>query len=253
MAILGTKEWAPNNRNICDGCSNDCRYCYAKLKAIRYGRRTKENWHEMRLLKVRQSTKKVEGGIMFPTTHDLHYKHRDCWFPFLKEMLENGNEVLIVSKPEISSIRFMCDNLMQFNRQIEFRFTIGTNDDTTRQFWEPHAPSIKERIMALQLASEAGYKTSVSMEPLLMYNPRPLIEKVNYYTTGEIWIGLMNYIKESDFAPEERRWYEIQKEINSLENIQKVYDDLNTFGKIRWKDSIWDLLKLPIAQSWRKA
>lgn len=244
MIIQGTKEWMPNSRNICDGCSNDCRYCYAKLKAVRYGRRTKEDWHDMRLLKIRQSTKKSNGGIMFPTTHDLHYKYRDCWFPFLKEMLENGNEVLIVSKPELSSIRYICDNLVQFNRQMEFRFTIGTNDDTVRQFWEPNAPTIHERILALQDAHWNGFKTSISIEPLLMYNPRPLIEIISFYTTGDVWVGLMNYLKENDFAPEEMRWYQIQKEINSRENIQKVYDDLNTFGKIRWKDSIRDLLGL---------
>lgn len=243
--ILGTKEWRPNNRNVCDGCSNDCRYCYAKLKAVRYGRRTKENWHEMRLLKVRQSTKKIEGGIMFPTTHDLHYQHRDCWFPFLKEMLENGNEVLIVSKPEFAAIEYIDQNLFKYQDQIEFRFTIGTNDEETRQFWEPNAPSISERIKCLNYVYEGGYKNSVSMEPLMMHNPEPMIKILERRVTGEIWIGLMNYLRITDFSPYELNWYNRQQHsINSKTNIQEIYELLKDHPKIRWKDSIRDLLGL---------
>jgi DNA repair photolyase len=34
----GTKEWADHNVNCIRGCSNDCRYCYAKIMAKRFGR-----------------------------------------------------------------------------------------------------------------------------------------------------------------------------------------------------------------------
>ena len=40
----GTKEWRPNNENCIEGCSNDCRYCYAKKNAIRFGRRDPGSW-----------------------------------------------------------------------------------------------------------------------------------------------------------------------------------------------------------------
>ena len=45
----GTREWATSNENICDGCSHDCRYCYAREMAVRFKRKTKENWSEMKL------------------------------------------------------------------------------------------------------------------------------------------------------------------------------------------------------------
>lgn len=35
---LGTKEWADSNVNCYLGCSNNCRYCYAKKMAIRFNR-----------------------------------------------------------------------------------------------------------------------------------------------------------------------------------------------------------------------
>jgi DNA repair photolyase len=217
------------------------------MMAIRFKRKTKENWHVMKQrLSANLFTPKVRGRIMFPTSHDLHIEHVDWWFPFLKALLKNGNDVLIVSKPQLAAITYICDNLMRFNRRMEFRFTIGTDDDTTRQFWEPNAPSIKERILALQLAREAGYQTSVSMEPLLMFHPdvKPFVKRTEPYVTGEIWIGLMNYLWASDFTPEEMRWYDRQVRINSRENMKMVYDSLKNNPKIRWKDSVRDLLGL---------
>lgn len=245
--ILGTKEWAEVNRNCIEGCSNDCRYCYAKKMAIRFKRKTKENWHEMEpKLSSNMMTFKTKGRIMFPTSHDLHIEHVDWWFPFLKELLKNGNNVLIVSKPQLMAITFICDNLIQFNRQIEFRFTIGTDDDTTRRIWEPNAPSINERVCALQLASEAGYQTSVSMEPLLMLHPdvKPFIKRIEPYATGEIWIGLMNYLNVRDFTGSDLLWFDRQRNINSLWNMKTVYGLLKDNPKIRWKDSVRDLLGL---------
>ena len=183
---------------------------------------------------------------MFPTTHDLHYQYRNCWFPFLKEMLENGNDVLIVSKPEFAAIEYIDKNLFKFQDQIEFRFSIGTNDETSRQFWEPGAPSIQERIKCLNYVYEAGYHNSVSMEPLLMHNPAPMIKILERRVTGDIWIGLMNYLRISDFTPDELIWYNRQvNSINSKTNIQEIYNILKDNPKIRWKDSVRELLGIP--------
>ena len=45
----GTKEWADYNVNCVKGCSNDCRYCYAKMMGKRFGRFTEENWKDMEI------------------------------------------------------------------------------------------------------------------------------------------------------------------------------------------------------------
>jgi len=235
----GTREWMPNSRNRCDGCEGDCRYCYAKFKAVRYKRRTEENWHEMRPLKVRQSTKKAEGGIMFPTTHDLHYKHRHCWFPFLKEMLENGNDVLIVTKPEYAAVSYICENLEQYKNQMEFRFTIGTNDDKVAAYWEPGAPSPSDRLMAIAHVCTLGFRTSISMEPLLIEQPKEMIDNLFMgWITGDIWIGAMNHYDLNPAIPEEARQIKIQ----GRENMRRVYESLKDNPQIRWKDSVQKLL-----------
>jgi DNA repair photolyase len=193
----------------------------------------------MRLLKVRQSTKKAEGGIMFPTTHDLHYKHRDWWFPFLKEMLENGNDVLIVTKPEYAAVSYICEKLEQYKNQMEFRFTIGTNDDKVAEYWEPGAPRPSDRLIAIAHVSTLGFRTSISMEPLLIEQPKEMIDNLFMgWITGTIWIGIMNHYDLNPAIPEESRQIKIQ----GRENMQRVYYSLKDNPQIRWKDSVQKFL-----------
>jgi len=45
----GTKEWADYNINCIKGCVNNCRYCYAKMMAKRFGRATEATWKDMEI------------------------------------------------------------------------------------------------------------------------------------------------------------------------------------------------------------
>ena len=235
----GTREWAESNENCISGCSNNCRYCYARDMAIRYKRETAGTWpieHPRATAKAR----KHKGRVMFPTTHDLHYEHVNWWGPFLRDLLERGNDVLIVSKPEYAAIKWICDRFLDYCDKIEFRFTIGTNEDKTAAYWEPGAPSPNERAKSLILAWGKYYKTSISMEPLLTENPKEMITHIRRYVTGKIWIGCMNHYALNPEIPEEARQIKIQ----SRENMQKVYESLKDNPQIRWKDSVQKLLNI---------
>jgi DNA repair photolyase len=241
----GAREWSEVSKNCIKGCSNDCKYCYGKKWANRWGRIPKENWHAMEYNPNSvKYIKKERGKIMFPTTHDLHIEHAGWWMPFLTGLLEKGNDVLIVSKPRVNAINLICQSFQKNKKQIEFRFTIGTDDDVTRKFWEPNAPPIQERIQALKLAYDAGYKTSVSMEPVLTHTPENLIKKISPYVTDTIWIGKMNYLSDKWFNENTIKWYYEMKSINSYDNMKKVYENNKGNPKIRWKDSVRKLLTL---------
>jgi len=243
---IGTKEWKPNNENCIEGCENDCLYCYAALWAERYGRVPREDWHIMKPNKRSQHpVRLLKGGVMFPTTHDLHFRNRGMWMPFLIDLLAAGNDVLIVTKPEPEAIKFICDTFHSKDDQIEFRFTIGTDNDETRKFWEPGAPSIGERIQALRYAYEEGYKTSISIEPLLTMDPGNLIYLVSPWLQYEstIWIGIMNHMNLD--RPQDQLtelYFRKQLAINSRENMQRIYDKYKGNTQIRWKDSVQKLL-----------
>jgi hypothetical protein len=235
----GTREWAEHNENCIRGCSNNCRYCYAKDKAIQYKRETADTWPVEHPNLNAKASRHKKGRSMFPTAHDLHYNHVDWWAPHLYQLLTKGNDVLIVTKPEYAAIAHICKDFADFKDQIEFRFTIGTNDDTVAAYWEPGAPSPSDRLMAIAHACTLGFRTSISMEPLLIEQPKEMIDTLFMgWIIGEIWIGAMNHYHLDPAIPEEARQIRIQ----SRENLQRVYESLKDNPQIRWKDSVQRLL-----------
>lgn len=238
---IGTYEWRPGRFNCIYGCRNNCRYCYAKGKAIQYKRETADTWPvEHPNLKARAH--KFRGGVMFPTSHDLHYDHLDWWFPHLRKLLTLGNDVLVVTKAEFKTISTLCSvfDTDHAKSLIEFRFTIGTDDEVVREYWEPGAPSIQERINSLKFAHDKGFKTSLSMEPLLMENPAPFINSLKPWITGEIWIGKMNHFALKPEIPEHARQIQIQ----SKDNLEQVWLLTSHDPQVRYKDTMRELLGL---------
>ena len=100
---LGTKEWADSNVNCFFGCSNNCRYCYAKLMAIRFKRKSKDNWKimEPNQKAIDKKYLKRKGRIMFPTSHDITTESMNDCLIVLNKLLISENTVLITSKPRI--------------------------------------------------------------------------------------------------------------------------------------------------------
>lgn len=42
----GVGEWASHSVNIQSGCEKNCKYCYPKCMAIRFGRKTLSSWNK---------------------------------------------------------------------------------------------------------------------------------------------------------------------------------------------------------------
>lgn len=64
LTTTGTKEWAEFNVNFSKGCSNNCKYCYARKIASRFGWKT--CWEEMENKPFMETKgfKKRDGVIM---------------------------------------------------------------------------------------------------------------------------------------------------------------------------------------------
>ena len=167
--VSGTKEWASSNFNVMRGCANGCLYCYACANAIRFNQKEPGTWTHEEVNE--KAAKRVfglrDGTIMYPTTHDFTLANLEHTLPPLVRMLEAGNQVLVVSKPNLHVIWEMCEACEKYKDQILFRFTIGSGLDEVLSFWEPNAPAFMSRLESLSFAFEKGFKTSVSMEPLL--------------------------------------------------------------------------------------
>jgi DNA repair photolyase len=238
----GTMEWAEHTINCISGCANDCRYCYAKMIAKRFGRKTDESWKEMEIRKkdVEKNYGKYNGRVMFPSSHDIidEPEVRDACFSVIGKLLDSGNDLLITTKPDLSVMKDIMEDFSRYRDNMQFRFTITSKDDDLLSFWEPNAPSYDERLESLILAYKEGFSTSVSVEPFLDEDPSILVRKLEPYVTGTIWVGSMNYIQRTGIPEEELYQYNKVRKIIEKENLFKIYMKLRTRPKIRFKDSI---------------
>ena len=241
----GTQEWAASNVNLQVGCEHDCRYCYAKAMGIRFKRTTAQTWQKPvpRQQAVQRKYQKRAGRIMFPSSHDITPGNLAACLQALTGILKAGNDVLIVMKPHLDCVRRLCSEIDAFKQHVMFRFTIGAVSDSILKYWDPHAPAFKERLAALKHARTAGYRTSVSCEPMLDGDVDALIKAVRPYVTDSIWLGKANHLRQivSINCPGDR---EAQRRADALvraqddATIRSLYQRHKSDPLIRWKDSI---------------
>jgi site-specific DNA-methyltransferase (adenine-specific) len=239
----GTYDWAGRTVNCCRGCTNNCRYCYARRDALR--RHQIGNYDEWETCHIRlHDLKKKHYNygelVMFPSTHDITPENLVACLTVLRKLLSAGNKVLIVSKPRLAVIRVLCAELGEFRENILFRLTITATDNAILSFWEPGAASYEERREALAYAKAAGYETSVSVEPMLdSENIGHLIEDLQPLVTETIWIGTMNHLKQIRVdSPEVELELARIRGGQTDERLKAIYNSHHENPVIRWKKEI---------------
>ena len=247
----GTSEWSVKTINCCTGCSHDCRYCYAKEMAIRLRKLAPSQWpnEQIRSKDVIKQHKNYGGQVMFPSSHDITPGNLAACLTVLKKLLEAGNRMLVVSKPHLDCIKRICEEFKDYRDQILFRFSIGACDDSILSYWEPNAPCYDERKQCLIYAYSAGFRTSVSVEPMLdAANIDALISDLSPFVTDAIWIGTMNHLgrfgKGSDMVLRQAIETIRQGQIDA--NIKAIYRRHKDNPKIRWKKEIKKVVGIPI-------
>jgi DNA repair photolyase len=250
--VFGTREWAKHTVNCCTGCAHDCRYCYAKSMAIRFGRVFPHVWKEeqVRWKDVNKRYREMDGTVMFPSSHDITPGNFDACYTVLRKLLEAGNQVLVVSKPHLECISGICEGMRAHRDRILFRFTIGALDDGILSFWEPNAPTYAERRRALEHAFQAGFATSVSVEPMLdSVNIDSLIQDLSPFITDALWIGKMNDIRRRVKIEDERTREEVSRiEAGQTdERVLEIYERHKNNPLIKWKESIKKVVDMPLS------
>lgn len=250
--ISGTKEWAVAEINCSIGCPYNCRYCYARLAALKNGSiASVDEWTQSRIIDsaIDAVHPVYPGQVMFPTAHDISEDNLDAAMQVVGNLLDTGNHVLIVSKPSVSCIERMCDRFYQFRDHILFRFTITARDDTILNFWEPGAPGYRERLDSLEIAFTKGFATSISVEPMLDADDiEGLVAELSKFVTHSIWIGKMNKIDERVTVDNEQMAGEVTriKAEQTEYGIKALYDSLKDHPLIRWKESIKQVVGLEL-------
>jgi DNA repair photolyase len=252
--ISGTKEWAKHVANIITGCPHGCKYCYSRHMMVkRYKKVSAKDWMNpvINIEKAYEKQPKRSGTIMFPSTSDIFPEVLDACKSFLLNLLKAGNDVLVVSKPHLACIVAICDACGDYKKQILFRFTIGAMDDTILQYWEPHAPNFYERLESLKYAHSQGYATSVSCEPMLdSQNVITLYRTLAPFVTDSIWIGKLNKIDSRVETVTEADKKEVAriKDGQTDDKITAIYNALKDEPKVKWKESIKEVIGLTLAE-----
>ena len=154
------------------GCEHGCTYCYARF--MKRFTRHEERWGEFVDVKVnapsllqseikRKRARRVWiSGICDPY-QPLEKKYeltRGC----LEILSRHGWPVTIQTK---SPLLLRDTELFEGFIDVEITMTITTADENIRQIFEPKAPSIRERIEALEKLHSEGIKTSAMIAPML--------------------------------------------------------------------------------------
>lgn len=179
---------------------------------------------------------------MLPSSHDITPGNIEIALQAMEKLLQNGNELLLVTKPHFSCVKKIVDQFNKKKNLINFRFTIGSSDSNVLKLWEPGAPDFAQRLSSLQYAFEKGYATSISSEPLLDDHFDQLYAEVSAWVTGSIWIGKMNMAAKrvrtntAGLFPQS----EVQALLESQtdDKILCLYERYKDNPMIEWKESI---------------
>lgn len=220
---------------------------------IRFKRNTPDDWKNevVRTQELTKQIPKYKGTVMFPSSHDITPEHLTESITMLNNILKSGNQVLIVSKPNLECIQKICETFTDYKEKILFRFTIGSTDSTVLKYWETNSTSFQERLECLKLSYSMGYQTSVSCEPLLDKNVDDLINQLSPFITETIWIGKPNQLlyrtKLNGFGDTEtiQKCKEWETWITDPDFLLTMYHNYKNNPMIRWKHSIYEeIMKL---------
>lgn len=103
------------------------------------------------------------------------------------------------------------------------------------------------QLEALQYAFSHGFETSVSVEPMLdSANIAVLVDDLTPFVTDFIWLGKMNKLDTRVVIDNK----EVDSAVNKIKSgqtnqkILDIYDNFKNHTKIKWKDSIKEVVGL---------
>jgi DNA repair photolyase len=154
------------------GCQHSCTYCYARFMKRFTGH--KEPWGEFVDAKInapdllqREIRKKSPGRVWVSGVCDP-YQPLEKTYELTKKCLEilirHDWPITIQTK---SSLVLRDMDLLRKSNKIEVGLSVTTGDERVRQLFEPAAPSIQERIKALDELHLANIRTFAMIAPML--------------------------------------------------------------------------------------
>jgi len=226
-AILSKSKVYPHAINPYTGCQHGCSYCYARFMKRVTGH--KEPWGEFVDVKInavqllRKEIKKKKLGRVWISGVCDPYQPLEEKYRLTRQCLEilaRNNWPVRIQTRSLLVLRDI--DIMREFRDIEVGLSVTTADEHIRRLFEPHAPPINDRIMALDDLHKAGIRTYAAIAPMLP-GAEGLVEllrgKINYLLIDRMnyhyadWVyrnyGLMDKLTDDYF-------YQTRRELASL-------------------------------------
>jgi hypothetical protein len=247
---FGTREISDESFNTMIGCSNDCRYCWARQKALEKKKIEHRNdWPNEHIISnglINMRHPRYNGIVMYPTHHDITPTFIPQHLRTIGNLLQCGNRVLICSKASLRCIVAICDTFPDERSKLEIMVTITSMDQRTSRYWEPNAPLPQERLSALEHAYRYGFTTHVICEPLLggPIEAMEIYEAVRPFVNGKIWIGRLNRAEERIYEGNDQNVRDEKFKIlkaQSNDNMRAFVQGLDSDPKVMWKTSLASL------------
>jgi len=170
--ILSVSKVYPYVINPYTGCQHNCSYCYAHFMKRFTGH--KEPWGQFVDVKVnapdllnQEITKKKTGRVWISGVCDP-YQPLEAKYKLTRQCLEilaQNNWPVVVQTRSPLVLRDV--DILKKGKDFEVGLSITTADDGIRKLFEPNAPSIKERVRALDEIHRAGIRTYAMIAPIL--------------------------------------------------------------------------------------
>src|SRR4030066_1018028 len=170
--ILSVSKVYPYVINPYTGCQHNCLYCYAHFMKRFTGH--KEPWGQFVDVKLnapdllsREIARKKIGRVWISGVCDP-YQPLEAKYKLTRQCLEilaQNNWPVVVQTRSPLVLRDI--DILKAGRDFEVGLSVTTAADRIRKLFEPDAPPIKDRIMALDELHKAGIRTYAMIAPML--------------------------------------------------------------------------------------
>ena len=185
--------------NAYTGCQVNCRYCYARLFMRRYSGHS-EPWGEFVDVKVnapellRKQLVRAKRGTVWISSVCDPYQPLEATYKLTRQCLIELAERQFPVNIQTKSVLILRDlDVLGKFEEAEVGMTITTDDEKIARVFEPGAPSVRERIRALERIHSRGIRTFVFIGPLLPGNPEKLVAALEG-KVDKILVDRMNYL-----------------------------------------------------------